>query len=572
MHPTLLLSVGQSSSAGIKPQNQDFSAVLVPQGSALFSKGAVLALADGISSSLVSQEAAQAAVNGFVQDYYCTSEAWSVRQAGQRVLLALNSWLHAQSRRSQYCYDRDRGYVCTFSALVIKSTTAHLFHIGDARVYRVHAGSLEQLTEDHRVWIGENSHLARALGINDRLEVDYQSLPLRVGDLFLLATDGLYEFIEAADVSRQLARAGGDLQQAAEALVTLALNNGSDDNLTLQLLRVDALPMAQASELHQQLDDLPLTPMLQAGSDFDGFRVLRQLHASARSHVYLVEDRDSGEQVVLKALATDQQGDRAAQERLLTEEWIARRINSPHVLRAALPERRRGYLYSLSEYLDGQTLEQWMRDNPEPELQQVRDIIEQVARGLRAFHRLEMLHQDLRPANILIERSGCVRIIDFGAVQVAGLLESGLQQRGELLGTAQYTAPEYFLGEGGSDRSDQFSLAVIAYQMLSGRLPYGTGVSAARSRAAQNRLSYQSVLSPTRSLPAWIDAVLRRALQLDPAKRFADVDEFVFELRQPSAASLATGKAPLLERDPVLFWQLVSLGLGAALLVSLTRF
>ena len=226
---TLQLTLGQCSSAGRKVLNQDRCAARIPDGPQLAVKGAVLALADGISSSVVSHEAAQAAVNGFAQDYYCTADPWSVKQAGERVISALNSWLYAQSRRSQYRYDRDRGYVCTFSALVVKSTTAHLFHVGDARIYRVHRRSLEQLTVDHRAWLGEQSQLTRALGVNERLDIDYQSLALEPGEVFLLATDGVYEFIDPARVAERIGASGGDLQQAAEALVAEALANGSDD-------------------------------------------------------------------------------------------------------------------------------------------------------------------------------------------------------------------------------------------------------------------------------------------------------------------------------------------------------
>src|SRR5690606_10917165 len=114
-----------------------------------------VALADGISSSDVSQIASEATVTGFFADYFCTSDAWSVKKSAQRVLVAINSWLHAQTCRSQYRYDKDRGYVCTFSAMVIKSTTAHIFHVGDARIYRVQDNNLEQLTNDHRVWISQ---------------------------------------------------------------------------------------------------------------------------------------------------------------------------------------------------------------------------------------------------------------------------------------------------------------------------------------------------------------------------------------------------------------------------------
>ena len=136
------------------------------------------------------------------------------------------------------------------------------------------------------------------------------------------------------------------------------------------------------------------------------------------------------------------------------------------------------------EFVDGQTLTQWMIDNPKPDLETVRGIVEQIARGLRAFHRMEMLHQDLRPENIMIDKTGTVKIIDFGSTgSPAWSRPRRPPARDDILGTAQYTAPEYFLGESGSPRSDLFSLGVITYQMLTGRLPYGAQVARARTRS-----------------------------------------------------------------------------------------
>ena len=161
-------------------------------------------------------------------------------------------------------------------------------------------------------------------------------------------------------------------------------------------------------------------------------------------------------------------------------------------------------------------------------------------------------------------------IIDFGATRVAGISEiDSPLARSELLGTMQYTAPEYFLGESGTPRSDLFSLGVIAYQMLSGRLPYDTDVPKARTRAAQRQLKYRSVLDDEREIPAWIDEVLRKATHPDPAKRYEELSEFVYELRHPSQAYLNRTRPPLLERSPVAFWRGVSLILAIAVVVLL---
>jgi serine/threonine protein phosphatase PrpC len=94
-------------------------------------------LADGISSSDVGQIASEATVKGFLEDYYCTSEAWSVKKSAHQVLSAINSWLYSQSQQGQHRFNKDKGYVCTLSAMIIKSTTAHFFHLGDSRIYRL---------------------------------------------------------------------------------------------------------------------------------------------------------------------------------------------------------------------------------------------------------------------------------------------------------------------------------------------------------------------------------------------------------------------------------------------------
>jgi serine/threonine protein phosphatase PrpC len=567
----LKISVGQYSDKGRKETNQDFHGVLIPNEPLLSLKGIAIVLADGISSSNVSRVAAESAVKGFLTDYYCTSESWSVRTSAQRVLEATNSWLHSQTRRSQYSYDKDRGYVCTLSAMVIKSTTAHLFHVGDSRIYRVSGNSLEQLTNDHRVIISsEQSYLGRALGVNPQIEIDYLMLKVEQGDMFVLVTDGIYEHFGDRHIARTIKDGAGDLDRAAKAVAEHAFELGSKDNLTVQIVRVDQLPESAASEVFGQPRELPLPPLLEARQVFDGYRIIRELHGSSRSHIYLAVDIETETIVTIKIPSIDLSGDPEYLKRFMMEEWVARRIDSPHVLKPWLPSRKRNFLYVATEYIDGQTLTQWMIDNPRPTLETVRGIIEQIAKGLRAFHRKEMLHQDVRPDNIMIDNTGTVKIIDFGSTKITGVVEAAPSgNRNDVLGTAQYTAPEYFLGEPVSSRSDLFSLGIITYQMLTGRLPYGAAAAKARTRSQFNRLIYSPGSHRDREMPVWIDGTLERAVHPNPFKRYDSLSEFLFDLRHPNANYLNTSSTPLIERNPLLFWKSTTIVLALAVILLL---
>lgn len=535
-------------------------------------KGVAFAIADGISSSSVSHIASETAVRSFLDDYLCTSEAWSVRSAAERVLLATNSWLSAQTRNGPSRYDANKGYVCTFSGLVIKATMAHLFHVGDSRIYRLRDHALEQLTHDHRLWASETeSYLSRALGVNAHLEIDYRAESIREGDVFILTTDGVHEHCRTQQIIEAVDQCGDDLNQASEQLVELALDQGSDDNLSIQIVRVDALPEKDRPAFGHRIDSLPFPPLLEPRDEFDGYTILRELHSNSRSHVYLALDSDSNTQVVLKTPSTDRREDPAYLESLLMEEWIARRLNSAHVMKAGLPERARHYLYTTMEYIEGQTLRQWLTDHPDPDLETVRGLIEQVARGLYALHRMEILHQDIRPENLMLDTQGTVKIIDFGAAQVAGIVEASAPQPSDIPGTALFVAPEYFLGETGTTRSDLFSLGVLTYHLLAGGFPYGTAVAKCRTASAQRRLTYQSVLDDRRAIPSWVDETLRTAVQINPDKRYQELSEFIHDLRHPNPGFVSRSRPPLLERNPAAFWQGVSAVLACALIYLITR-
>jgi len=551
----LSVSIGSATDKGVKPINQDFIGSLTPKEPLLSTKGVVIAIADGISSSQVSQVASETAVSSFLSDYYCTSDAWSVKNSGKKVLKSINSWLYAQSLNGPDRFNKDKGYVCTFSALILKSNTAHIFHSGDSRIYQFSGDKLEQLTEDHRRIVSTDvSYLTRALGIDETLAIDYKVQSIEKGDLFFLATDGVFEFIEGQAIAN-IVDTSSTLDEAATKVIAEAMAAGSDDNLSVQLVRVEHVPDYQLDEVHQ-LTQLPLPPKLMPRMDFDGYQIIRELYISSRSHVFLARDIDSNQTVVIKAPSTEMRNDSQYLEDFMLEQWIAKRVNNPHVAKAIEVNRKQNYLYLVSEYIEGISLNQWMIDNPKPSLESVRHIIEQIVKGVQAFHRQEMIHQDLRPNNIMIDNSGTVKIIDFGSTYIAGVSHNHHEQ--VLRGTMRYSAPEYFLGQWGTQSSDIFSIAIITYQMLSGKFPYKADIALSKSLSAQRKLSYQSIINADSELPLWIDDTLERALQVEPKNRYSLLSEFIYDMRKPNKQFLAKNKPPLIERDPILFWKGVS--------------
>src|SRR5690606_16610439 len=113
------------------------------------------------------------------------------------------------------------GYVCTFSGLIIKGSSAHIFHLGDSRVYRIRQKKIQQITTDHRHIVSQTEHLlARALGINEVVDIDYSIIGIEPGDLFMLCTDGVYEFLDENDWWNIIEQHPNDLDAAASQLVT----------------------------------------------------------------------------------------------------------------------------------------------------------------------------------------------------------------------------------------------------------------------------------------------------------------------------------------------------------------
>lgn len=554
-HRKLDIEFGGHTSAGVKKRNEDAFAAHQPKGGALQLKGVTGCIADGASCSSDAQLASETSVLHFISDYYSTPDTWPVKTAAARVLSALNSWLYHHGKQSTLAHN---GLVTTFSAVIVKSTSAHLFHSGDSRIYRYRSGELQLLTRDHVHAQRDGSNfLTRALGIDSHLEMDYSVEEVEVGDVLLLSTDGVHGVLGNAELAALLDAQAPSLEHRARTIVDAALQKGSSDNASCLLMRVRELPHADIDEVHRQLTQLAIPPVLDIGQSIDGFRVERVLHNGTRSHLYLVTGKVDNQRYVLKAPSENFADDPQYLEGFMREQWVASRINHSGVMKIFARPPHSPFLYLLCEYIEGRTLRQWLFDNPKPPLETVRTLLREIVAALRALQRMHMTHRDLKPENIMVTASGQIKIIDFGTVHVGGLeeVESPLREAAPV-GSADYIAPEYLLGDSGAFHSDIFSLGVIAYEMLTGQLPYKLSQAQQRHLKGIHDYRYISARQHRPDIPLWFDLALQKAAQPNVRLRYHALSEFMHDLCEPNADMLrAHQHAPLLQRNPVRFWQ-----------------
>jgi len=549
--------------------NQDAFAAFCGQAESNLLKGAAAAIADGVSSCPDSHVASQTSVTSFLDDYFATPYTWSVHKSARQIISSLNAWIFQQNANRASHND---SLLTTFSAVVLKSNTLHCFHVGDSRVYHVRNETIERLTQDHvRIERGQE-YLSRALGADRHLELDYSTHEMQLGDLVLLSTDGVHGVLKRPEILALLTQhEGGNLETLAKTIVDAALAAGSDDNLTVLLMVVDALPHETLDEVHRKLTQLPIPPVLQVGNKIDGYEVQEIIFSGTRSHMYRVRDLETGEQFTLKAPSLNFAEDAMYLSGFVREEWVGQSVQHVNVMRTHVPKRPKQFLYYLGEYIEGINLREWMYDNPKPGIDAVRRIVKQVVAGLRAFQRADMVHQDIKPENIMIDSQGCVKILDFGTVLIAGAdelispLDKSVPQ-----GSVNYVAPEYLMGDVGSFKSDLFSLAVVVYEMLTGALPFAEKSVKQVSLKSYSDLRYIPANRPRRDLPLWVEACLRKALQPNPRYRYEALSEFLQDLTVPNTKLEASvARQPLIEKNPVVLWQLLAVVLLVLNLVQL---
>jgi serine/threonine protein phosphatase PrpC len=555
--------VGFSSKTGPRKDNQDFAGAVIGAELPEPRQEVVAAIADGIGGAKGGRTAAETAVRGFLDGFCDLPETMEVQRAGARIVSSLNGWINTLGRQDPEL----TGMGCTFTALVLRGRIAHLLHVGDTRAYRLSGDRLTCLTVDHvrRDGTGRSHTLTRALGVEAEVRLDYATQPVALHDRFLLCSDGVHGFLPEQGIA-DILRERSAPEDTAGALVAAALQSGGADNCTALVLDVVALPTAGSADVSATVLQLPMIAVPVRGETIDGF-VLKALVSEGRySRLFAAEDEIEGGEVVLKFPKPQIASVDAYRAAFVREAWVGARVHNPGIGRVIeLPPGRQTCMYTVMPLYQGELLETRLSRSPALGLEEGRNITVTLARAVAALHRASIIHRDIKPDNVILEGGGSLKLIDLGVVRVPGLEEFPPEN---IPGTAAYMAPEMLAGEPGNEATDIYALGVTMFRAFTaGEFPYGN--LDATSPPRRSRPQRFSALRP--DLPAWLEAVLERAIALDPARRFHDMTEFALEMEAGPARAPAATPRPLTlyERAPLRVWQGLAALLALALLVSL---
>ena len=556
----LHVQVGFASEKGERERNEDYLAAYLGTAKERASRGVLAAVADGVGGARGGREAAEITVRSLIEGYFAQPATLNVERAAARAIEAANRWIVAEGRKDPNLY----GMATTLSVLILIGRKAHVFHVGDSRVYRFSRGRLDCLTEDHVHRHPDLSHvLFRAIGIEDTVRVDHVAVGLETYDRFLLCTDGVHGALSSAAIAAELAR-GAAAEETARNLVVAALAARSHDNASALILDVNALPSLGWAGAESEIGDLPIDELPKPGDAIDEFLLGPVLSDGRYCRLFRATDRRDGRGTVLKFPRPQAASEATFRTAFAREILIGGQTRSPWIGEILpLPQGRQTRLYLVMPYHDGETLEGRATRQPRITLAEGVKIGIELAKAVASLHRAGIVHRDIKPENIILLKAGGTKLLDFGVARLTKFDDRGDTEDAPVPGTASYMAPEMRSGNRGDERTDLYALGVTLYRALTGHYPYGE-----IEPFSNPRLKSPAPLSRYRpDLPAWLDFALSRSFALDPGERQGDVLELAFELEN----GLARGDSgerphrPLYERNPLLFWQVVSFLLLAGL-------
>ncbi len=571
------LTYAELSSPGPRPINEDSIGFWEdPADDEAATRGAITVLADGVGGMDAGEVASRLAVDIAVATFRRVEPSVSEYQLLWTIFNSANTAVYDAAT----AHDHGR-MATTLSASVFRRNEVTVGHVGDSRVYLVRQNQIRRLTTDH-TYVGMQrklnlisegdaatsdlrSMLTRSVGANPTVQVDYNRAVLYAGDVIVQCSDGLHGCVTEHEI--------GDLasrfvpEEACRRLVDLAAKRSSQDNTSVQVVRVEQVPQVGRyrgvpvyfQKQDRQVDDV------QIGEILDGrFEMTDVINRGGMSSVYRANDLQTGQTVALKIPFMSLEGDPAAFSRFERETEIGRRLDHPGIIKIVPVDFEKSRPYIAMEFLEGRTLEQYMREVRPIPVPTALTIASRLADAIAYLHRHGVVHRDLKPQNIMLCNDGSLRIMDFGIAKAAEMRRLTFGGFSPTMGTPDYMAPEQVKGKRGDERTDIYSLGAILYEMLTGRVPFD-GQSA---YMVMNARLIGDPIAPRKvnpEVPPAVEEIVLHALEREPEARYGSADAMKTELDAPETV-VVTDRAARLRR-PAQWrpgWRAMRFALGIA--------
>jgi eukaryotic-like serine/threonine-protein kinase len=269
---------------------------------------------------------------------------------------------------------------------------------------------------------------------------------------------------------------------------------------------------------------IQLSPGTSIGARYE---IVRMLGQGGMGAVYQAHDKELDRQVAIKVIRADMASNPEILRRFKQELILARQITHKNVIRIFDLGQAEGIKFITMEYIEGENLQGVLRRRKKLEPAEAANILAQVCRALEAAHNEGVIHRDLKPQNIMLDKTGRAYVMDFGIAR--SMLGAGMTQTGALIGTPDYMSPEQAKGQKLDERSDLFSLGIIFYEMLSGIVPFDADSVMGKLWKRTNEPA-RPLDELDKSVPKPLSDIVRKCLEIDPQKRYANVGELLQQI------------------------------------------
>ncbi|OIQ95573.1 serine/threonine-protein kinase PknB [mine drainage metagenome] len=379
----------------------------------------------------------------------------------------------------------------TLNVCLLRENAVHVAHVGDSRVYLVRKGTIKRLTVDH-CYVGlpvkfrlmhehsamtdpRRSMLTRSVGHDPVARFESSRVELERGDVVVQCSDGLYAFVvddEIRDIASHF-----EPEEACRRLVALAERRRVDDNLSIQIVKIEELDVI--AYFHGTPVYRPPRPIgvnsteLEPGQILDDrFEITELISRSGMASIFKARDLKTGHTVAVKVPLIQFESDINTFNRFQREEEIGRQMDHPFILKMVPVDQPKSRPYLAMEYLQGRTLDKVMEEQRPMAERDAVTVASRICDALDHMHQRGIVHRDLKPQNIMICDDGSIRILDFGIAKASQLRRLTFVGFSPAMGTPDYMAPEQVNGRRGDLRTDIYSLGAILYEMLTGQVPF----------------------------------------------------------------------------------------------------